>query len=381
MTEARDFLAAGGVMTADMIRTLRTGLGSIDGAVRAAQQISWSALQRQLNVTVGIIADADVPPHVRTLLANATNGVRGFVDFVARSDLTPDQKWMALTSASGHLKTVRFLAQNDMPEAYTRLALRAGNAYRVSVTTQIESGSALNAAQLQRLFTGSADGRITLGGSFRFDPSAGFATWYETASRAAIQTPMVALRTAMGSLQTALTALRAAILAPPPAPPPPRPVTPTTPVTPVPPRPRPQITTAQQQYVLYTSSEGREYGTRTVYRVGGREFRTRQAAEEWVNSNYPAFAKGGTHTGGPAVIAENAPELVAPSRIYNGSQTRAMLDNSGVVRELQRVRAELAEMKAHARRAAEAGVNTEKLMRKADALGVKIDPDQNKVTT
>lgn len=381
LTEARDFLAAGGVMTEDMIRTLRTGLGSINSAVQAAQQISWAALQRQLNVTIGIIADADVPPHVRTLLANATNGVRGFVDFVARSDLTPDQKWMALTNASGHLKTVRFLAQNDMPEMYTRIALQAGNAYRVAVTTQIQSGSVLDAAQLQRLLTGSADGRITLGGSFRFDPSAGFATWYETTSRAAIQTPMVALRTAMGTLQTALTALRAAIIAPPPVAPPARPATPTTPTAPVAPRPRPQISTAQQQYLLYNSSEGAEYGTRTVFRVDGREFPTRQAAEEWVNSDYPAFAKGGTHTGGPAIIAENAPELVAPSKIYNGSQTRAMLDNSGVVRELQRVRAELAEMKAHARRAAEAGVNTEKLMRKADALGVKIDPDQNKVTT
>ncbi|MFN4062335.1 MAG: tape measure protein [Paracoccus hibiscisoli] len=381
LTEARDFLAAGGVMTEDMIRTLRTGLGSINSAVQAAQQISWAALQRQLNVTIGIIADADVPPHVRTLLANATNGVRGFVDFVARSDLTPDQKWMALTNASGHLKTVQFLAQNDMPEMYTRIVLNAGSAYRVAVTTQIQSGSILDAAQLQRLLTGSADGRITLGGSFRFDPSAGFATWYETTSRAAIQTPMVALRTAMGTLQTALTALRAAIIAPPPVAPPSRPVTPTTPTAPVAPQPRPQISTAQQQYLLYNSSEGAEYGTRTVFRVDGREFPTRQAAEQWVNSNYPAFAKGGTHTGGPAIIAENAPELVAPSKIYNGSQTRAMLDNSGVVRELQRVLAELVEMKAHARRAAEAGVNTEKLMRKADALGVKIDPDQNKVTT
>lgn len=59
----------------------------------------------------------------------------------------------------------------------------------------------------------------------------------------------------------------------------------------------------------------------------------------------PAFANGGTHRGGLARVGENDIELVAPSRIYNPRETRAMLDNREVVAELRGLRREVAELR------------------------------------
>ena len=45
----------------------------------------------------------------------------------------------------------------------------------------------------------------------------------------------------------------------------------------------------------------------------------------------PAFASGGYHTGGARIVGENGPELevVGPSRIFNASQTRGLLQGGG----------------------------------------------------
>jgi tape measure domain-containing protein len=65
----------------------------------------------------------------------------------------------------------------------------------------------------------------------------------------------------------------------------------------------------------------------------------------------PAFATGGTHTGGLRIVGENGPELEAtgPSRIFNNSQTRGMFaggaDNSEVVAELRALRHDNANMR------------------------------------
>jgi len=62
-------------------------------------------------------------------------------------------------------------------------------------------------------------------------------------------------------------------------------------------------------------------------------------------ASVPAFASGGTHRGGLARVGESDMELVAPSRIYSGSETRAMLDNREVVRELRELRREVAQLR------------------------------------
>lgn len=74
----------------------------------------------------------------------------------------------------------------------------------------------------------------------------------------------------------------------------------------------------------------------------------------------PAFAAGGLHSGGWAMVGENGPELVnMPSaRVYNAQDTRAMLggqDNAALVEELRAVRAELAAIKAYAGSSAASG--------------------------
>lgn len=63
----------------------------------------------------------------------------------------------------------------------------------------------------------------------------------------------------------------------------------------------------------------------------------------------PAFDAGGYHAGGRARIGENDIELVAPSRIYSGEETREMLDNRQLVDEVKRLNAIIEEMREEQR--------------------------------
>ena len=99
--------------------------------------------------------------------------------------------------------------------------------------------------------------------------------------------------------------------------------------------------------------------------------------------NTPGFATGGTHLGGLRIVGENGPELEAtgPSRIFSHRQSRAMLDNSEVVRELRALRREMEHVKAFSQKTAESTTDAKKDLREMNRVGVKIDPDQNKVAT
>jgi hypothetical protein len=99
--------------------------------------------------------------------------------------------------------------------------------------------------------------------------------------------------------------------------------------------------------------------------------------------NTPGFATGGTHLGGLRIVGENGPELEAtgPSRIFSHRQSRAILDNSEVVRELQALRREMEHVKAFSQKTAESTTDAKKDLREMNRMGVKIDPDQNKVAT
>ena len=80
----------------------------------------------------------------------------------------------------------------------------------------------------------------------------------------------------------------------------------------------------------------------------------------------PRFAAGGWHTGGLRLVGENGPELEAtgPSRIYNASQTAAMLGGGGAVAdEIRALREEVAMLRYEARATA---VNTAKTTRMLD---------------
>jgi len=83
----------------------------------------------------------------------------------------------------------------------------------------------------------------------------------------------------------------------------------------------------------------------------------------------PAFAAGGLHAGGLAIVGERGPELAAmgPARIYTASQTQAMLtsasagDNTALMDELRALRAEVASMRtSHEAGSATLAYNTRK---------------------
>ncbi|QPI08262.1 tape measure protein [Stutzerimonas stutzeri] len=67
------------------------------------------------------------------------------------------------------------------------------------------------------------------------------------------------------------------------------------------------------------------------------------------NGEIPAFARGGFHSGGLRLVGENGPELevTGPSRIYNASQTAAMLGGgAGSEAELRALRGEVAGLRS-----------------------------------
>jgi len=106
----------------------------------------------------------------------------------------------------------------------------------------------------------------------------------------------------------------------------------------------------------------------TIYDPTGSQEAAYLAAQQ-----FPAFARGGSHDGGPAYIGENDLELVAPSRIYNPSETRSMLDNRQVVEELRALREELRALKDESRQLGlQTADNTRsiaKITRKWDVIG------------
>ncbi|MBO9457409.1 hypothetical protein J7376_19460, partial [Paracoccus sp. R12_1] len=88
-------------------------------------------------------------------------------------------------------------------------------------------------------------------------------------------------------------------------------------------------------------------------------------AENWIKwNNFPAFATGGMHGGGPAYVGERDLELVAPSRIYNPSETRKMLDNREVVQAIGKLWSEMKALREEHRQLAMATAeNTRKIQR------------------
>lgn len=73
----------------------------------------------------------------------------------------------------------------------------------------------------------------------------------------------------------------------------------------------------------------------------------KKSAEEYLKGlGIPGFASGGFHSGGAAIVGEKGPELMVtgPSRIYNASQTAAMLGGAGSTEELRALRNDFAGM-------------------------------------
>lgn len=67
----------------------------------------------------------------------------------------------------------------------------------------------------------------------------------------------------------------------------------------------------------------------------------------WILDDVPAFAGGGTHSGGLRIVGENGPELEAtgPARYFNGAQMRSLMTGGDVAGELRALRTELAALR------------------------------------
>ncbi|SNT17458.1 hypothetical protein SAMN05421763_105351 [[Luteovulum] sphaeroides subsp. megalophilum] len=213
LTEVRDYLGQGGLLDPARIDALNGQLGSLEGAIAAAKEISYAALRERIDVTVGLMATADIPADLRRILKNATSGVEVSLDMVLRRmDLSPDLVWIAAKASSDHLARIDFLAKTDaLPDDLRTLAaVRVAQSVRRLALVMDRPASDLGMAELLKAL-GAKGGKITLGGSFAFDPSTGFSTWFEATTRTTLTAPMGALRTALDDLRDAiLTEARAA---------------------------------------------------------------------------------------------------------------------------------------------------------------------------
>lgn len=447
MTDARDYIAAGNALTKDMIDKLQGGLGSIDDAIDAASKISYANLKKQIDLSLDVVQDAKIPQYLKNLLKDTTKGVDAFVDFIVRSDLKPDMKWLALNGSSEHLKTVTYLAKNNLGAGLTKVAVDTigalqktvhllvgrklpNDVLRIALAQNSELSRTVNATlaanispgakrlalentgryvttilanydrtvtpaqrKLFEAITGSTVGKITLGGSFVFDPAKGFTTLMQNS----MQNPLKNAQAAMDKLRTALDKFRAAVIDPAPAPKPPTPSKPsggggggggggTKP---------PAL--SWRDFVMASRSDmftndGNTY-SRSNFTVMGPNGGKRQiTVGSLLDKSYlglsndavlqklfnagklPAFAAGGDHAGGLRIVGEHGPELEAtgPSRIYNARQTSQILNGSNdeLVAEVRALRAELAAIRVQAGRTADSVRSSEKLWKKIDATGI-----------
>ncbi|ABN78424.1 hypothetical protein [Cereibacter sphaeroides] len=208
LTEVRDYLTGGEALKPEQITALNAQLGSLEGAIAAAKEISYAALRERIDVTVGLTATAEIPADLRRILKTATSGVEVSLDMVLRRmDLSPDLVWIAAKASSDHLARITYLAKADaLPDDLRTLAaVRVAQSVRRLALVMDKPASDLGMAELLKAI-GAKGGRITLGGSFAFDPSTGFSTWFESTTRTTLTGPMGALRTALDDLRDAILA-------------------------------------------------------------------------------------------------------------------------------------------------------------------------------
>lgn len=217
---------------------------------------------------------------------------------------------------------------------------------------------------------GSTKGLVTLGGSFQFDPTKGFESWYEAQTKANIANPMNALRSSVDELAAALTyeqrvstaqlkaqqasderlgavATAQSIIDQ---------------IAQLEAQTGVQLMNGRGDALMSATSDAVRFKATSFAYGGGSDLAAfkasyygkdglqaqllaaqsafkdakkgdNQAAKELekILSNIPGFATGGDHLGGLRIVGERGPELEAtgPARIFNASQTRAMLSGSG----------------------------------------------------
>ena len=90
----------------------------------------------------------------------------------------------------------------------------------------------------------------------------------------------------------------------------------------------------------------------------------------------PAFATGGSYSGGMALVGEDGPEVInfnRPGQVYNAQQTQGMFgNNEAVITELRALRAEVGNLRAEARSTAVSSNKTAKILERVTPDGVSL---------
>lgn len=155
LQSVRDAINSGDPLSPADISGLNGQLGALEAAIKAAEMINYGFLKERLQVTVDLLATASIPAELRTLLANAQNGVSGTIDFITRSDLTPDLKWLALTSASEHIKTIDLALGKTLDPATAFIAVTTASS--LTKVVNLVAGAALPADVMRLALAGNSE--------------------------------------------------------------------------------------------------------------------------------------------------------------------------------------------------------------------------------
>jgi hypothetical protein len=398
----------------DEIRAIVAGGGSsysasldlaLSGDLAPGEVRALLASQRQLLVGMDATINADLPEATQELLLNSiTNGTRALaIDAHFGDQLTDRQRELLAEAVTNAERVVDISAQADLSED-DLTALRGINTRferimdgKVDLTGLSDEQAGFFAA-----ISGATSGRLTLGGSFEFDPRGSFTDSMEDAVGApidALSGHIEGMTSGMQDLAGSLSALQAEIASE-----------------------RAQAAAAAQAVARVSTLQAKvetfegNWGSKSLTKTEGLEdklqdlvastgvslsginlrddgtlsynssgisgtqsqlaaFRdagfwdqgglqdqiaaankNRQKAlayQERLRENIrkaggiPGFASGGEHLGGWRVVGEKGWELenTGPSRVVSNSDSKAMLDNRGVVAVLQKVLAEVAALR------------------------------------
>lgn len=362
----------------------------------AARRVVLQQQGRYLS-TIGAVLDSRLPNSMKALLLNATMTATKAVTILAAfgSQLTPEQRAALMLQSQNVTKTITSILNGATITPDQRAWLNAVSARVTRTITGVINTGALTPEQraLLTAMTGATHGTITLGGSFRFDPSNAFTSWYGTTTQTQITSPMNNLRASIDTLRQAIAseaaaraaeAARAANLA-----------SAQTRLATVYNQQQAKVGSVEQgiadiwslaakynvslktekngpQAWFKVDEQGRfqadydaiggsggniEAFKRAFYAAGGVHDRTygqagaldslarqleQARAAVRALGGVPAFAAGGLHAGGLRLVGEKGPELevTGPARIWNASDTRSML-GSEVADEVRQLREEV----------------------------------------
>ncbi|MDH4541078.1 MULTISPECIES: hypothetical protein [Sulfitobacter] len=156
LNSVRDAINSGNTLEPEDIDGLNAQLGSLQSAIAAAEMINFQFLKERLEVSVDLIADADIPDSLRTMLNNASDGITANIDYIVRADaLTPDLRWLALTAASEHIKTIDYVVGDDISPSNRWIATTAVSS--LTKTLNLTIGEKLTSDQMRVALAGSSE--------------------------------------------------------------------------------------------------------------------------------------------------------------------------------------------------------------------------------